>query len=215
MVTPKDNWHGRVEEKEDDKRMVGEPNTVVPKIVTKKSDKFYMLNEKCEDITEDDDISYYKALLMSRLKTQSNGVGLALNQIGINKRMALVNVINPVWLINPKITKGEKPILWKEGCLSFPNKYKICQRFVTVTVTSMQYEGAVVFSGEPSGTPNDNFKERTLESICVQHEIDHLNGKTIYDVTAETKTERNNNNKVGRNDKCPCDSGKKYKRCCL
>ena len=76
----------------------------------------------------------------------------------------------------------------------------------------MGNEGTLIFSGEPTGLPNDNFKERTLEAICVQHEIDHLNGETIYDVTAETK--QTITSKVGRNEPCHCGSGKKYKRCC-
>ena len=59
---------------------------------------------------------------------------------------------------------------------------------------------------------NDQEK-RLLESICVQHEIDHLNGITIHDRKRETtvKVEK----KVGRNDPCSCGSGKKYKKCCL
>ena len=55
---------------------------------------------------------------------------------------------------------------------------------------------------------------RLLEAVCVQHEIDHLNGLTIHDREIKlepTKVET----KIGRNDPCPCGSGKKHKKCCL
>ncbi len=54
---------------------------------------------------------------------------------------------------------------------------------------------------------------RLLEAVCVQHEIDHLMGKTIYDrqVSTTVVVEK----KVGRNEPCPCGSGKKYKKCSI
>jgi len=69
-------------------------------------------------------------------------------------------------------------------------------------------------SGWEKQERNKNDAEmRLLETVCIQHEIDHLNGVTIMDrqvintITAE--------NKIGRNDPCYCGSGKKYKKCCL
>ena len=57
-------------------------------------------------------------------------------------------------------------------------------------------------------------EDRLLEAICVQHEIDHLNGISCID--KEVKLEPIvMDKKVGRNDPCPCGSGKKYKKCCL
>ena len=53
-----------------------------------------------------------------------------------------------------------------------------------------------------------------LESVCVQHEIDHLNGMRILD-RAQELTIRRDKPKIGRNEKCPCGSGKKYKKCCI
>jgi len=53
-----------------------------------------------------------------------------------------------------------------------------------------------------------------LEAICVQHEIDHLNGITIHDRENKSKPIISEK-KIGRNDPCPCGSGKKYKKCCL
>ena len=104
MVTPKKNWHGG-EKKEDDNDVLAHNKSAVPNIITRRSKDFNKLSRTCEPITENDDIEYYKALLMTRLRTRKDGVGLALNQIGIMKSMALVNVISPIYLINPKIIK--------------------------------------------------------------------------------------------------------------
>ena len=62
---------------------------------------------------------------------------------------------------------------------------------------------------------NGVWKEQTctqLEAQILQHEVDHLNG-----VKEELVPRLKNlivGKKVGRNDSCPCDSGKKYKHCC-
>ena len=56
-------------------------------------------------------------------------------------------------------------------------------------------------------------EQRLLESICIQHEIDHLNGLTIAD--RENKPQPIVSEKVGRNEPCSCGSGKKYKKCCI
>ena len=55
---------------------------------------------------------------------------------------------------------------------------------------------------------------RLLETVCVQHEIDHLNGIVCMDRKVETSYKRTEK-KVGRNEPCPCGSGKKYKKCCI
>ena len=52
-----------------------------------------------------------------------------------------------------------------------------------------------------------------LESVCVQHEIDHLNGVVCMDRKVNTTIVKDK--KIGRNEPCPCGSGKKYKKCCI
>jgi|TARA_Y100000310_G_scaffold122661_1_gene121358 preprotein translocase subunit SecA len=80
------------------------------------------------------------------------------------------------------------------------------------------YFSGVETSGEGKGSWEANKKQddelRLLESICVQHEIDHLNGETILD--REDKPEPIVvKKKIGRNDPCHCGSEKKYKKCCI
>ena len=162
--------------------------------------------------------------LFEILNKRKDGIGLAANQVGIDAAVAVVNVREPIVLINPEIVSRETEIPFYEGCLSFPGKGVNTKRYETVEVTSDNVDGTMIFSGvdtgeKAKGTWEDNQKKqnrelRTLEAVCVQHEIDHLNGMRILD-RAQELTIRRTERKIGRNEKCPCGSGKKYKKCCI
>ena len=162
--------------------------------------------------------------LLEILAARKDGIGLAANQVGIDASVAVVNVREPIVLINPEIVSRETEIPYYEGCLSFPGKGCHTKRYETVEVKSDNVDGTIIFSGvdtgeEAKGTWEDgqqkqNRELRTLESVCVQHEIDHLNGMRILD-RAQELTIRRTERKIGRNENCPCGSGKKYKKCCI
>jgi len=162
--------------------------------------------------------------LLEILAARKDGIGLAANQVGIDAAVAVVNVREPIILINPEIVSRETEIPYYEGCLSFPGKGCHTKRYETVEVKSDNVDGTIIFSGvdtgeEAKGTWEDgqqkqNRELRTLEAVCVQHEIDHLNGMRILD-RAQELTIRRDKPKIGRNEKCPCGSGKKYKKCCI
>ena len=162
--------------------------------------------------------------LFEILNKRKDGIGLAANQVGIDAAVAVVNVREPIVLINPEIVSRETEIPYYEGCLSFPGKGCHTKRYETIEVKSDNVDGTMIFSGvdtgkEAKGTWEDgqqkqNRELRTLESVCVQHEIDHLNGMRILD-RAQELTIRRTEPKIGRNEKCPCGSGKKYKKCCI
>ena len=161
--------------------------------------------------------------LLEILAARKDGIGLAANQVGIDASVAVVNVREPIVLINPEIVSRETEIPYYEGCLSFPGKGCHTKRYETVEVKSDNVDGTIIFSGvdtgeEAKGTWEDgqqkqNRELRTLESVCVQHEIDHLNGMRILD-RAQELTIKRTTPKIGRNEKCPCGSGLKYKKCC-
>lgn len=109
--------------------------------------------------------------LLSTLATSNDGVGLAANQIGLNKSVCVVNVNKPIILVNPKITGKFGKSLFQEGCLSFPGDYIITERWTDIVVTASNHKEQMIFS----------FDKNALECVCVQHEIDHLNGITMYD----------------------------------
>ena len=133
------------------------------------------LQTECEitSIKEGEEIG---VKLLHELRDSENGIGLAANQIGINKRVCVVNVKEPIVLINPKIVeKSEEQFVFPEGCLSFPNDKIRTKRYVSIVVEADNHEGQLSFSAE-SKDINDAF-----ECVCVQHEIDHLDGITMFD----------------------------------
>lgn len=145
--------------------------------------------------------------LFEILNKRNDGIGLAANQVGIDANVAVLNVREPIVLINPKIVRKEEEIRYYEGCLSFPKKGCHTKRYKVIEVKTDNNEGNMTFGA--GDTELD-----LLESVCVQHEIDHLNGMRILD-RAQQLTIRRETPKIGRNEPCHCGSGKKYKKCCI
>ena len=181
------------------------------------------INQKLKEVSVDEGLSIAKDLF-NVLNKRQDGIGLAANQVGIDASVAVVNVREPIILINPKIIKQWEPVPYFEGCLSFQGKSVQTQRYSNIVIKTEQEEAEWYFSGAPNPSDgkgswekqeqNKHDKElRLLEAICVQHEIDHLNGMTISD--RQIITTITNEVKVGRNDPCVCGSGKKYKKCCM
>ena len=147
--------------------------------------------------------------LLHELRESENGIGLAANQIGINKRVCVVNVKEPLVLINPKIVeKSKEQFIFPEGCLSFPNDKIKTQRHQDIVVEADNHEGRLSFSAN-SKDINDAF-----ECVCVQHEIDHLDGITMFD--REFRQEPivrgvNTPKKIGRNEKVTITKGTESK----
>ena len=182
-----------------------------------------LINKKLKEVSVEEGRTIATELFQI-LNKRGDGIGLAANQVGIDAQVAVVNVIEPLVLINPKIIHKEHPIDYFEGCLSYPKKGTPTKRYRDIIIQTAQSESGWYFSGADSlqnvrGSWEEKNKEdeqerRILESICVQHEIDHLNGITIHDRENKSKPIVSQK-KVGRNDPCPCGSGKKYKKCCL
>jgi peptide deformylase len=151
-------------------------------------------------------------LLHELRNSNQSGIGLAANQIGINKRVCVVNVKEPIVLINPEIMeKSKDKFPFVEGCLSFPKKNIKTERYISIKVKADNYDEILSFSAD-SKDINDAF-----ECACVQHEIDHLNGITMFDRKRPNTTVKREGKKIGRNDKvliaCGVDSKvMKYKK---
>ena len=147
--------------------------------------------------------------LLHELRQSENGIGLAANQIGINKRVCVINVKEPIVLINPKIVEHSKEqFVFPEGCLSFPDSKVKTIRHQDIVVEADNHKGRLSFSAN-SKDINDAF-----ECVCVQHEIDHLDGVTMFD--REFKQEPivrgiNAPNKIGRNEKVTITKGTESK----
>jgi len=183
-----------------------------------------VINKKLREVSIEEG-EKIAAKLFQILNERKDGIGLAANQVGIDAAVAVVNVIKPLVLINPKIIKKEVEIPYYEGCLSYPGQGVQTTRYRDVVIQTAQSESGWYFSGAESlqdvrGSWEEQHKKdeqdkRILESICVQHEIDHLNGVTIFDRQVDNQPVQRETIKVGRNEKCPCGSGKKFKKCCM
>ena len=166
------------------------------------------LQEKCSPVSvkEGEEIG---VRLLHELRESENGIGLAANQIGIQKRVCVVNVKEPLVLINPKIVeKSKEQFVFPEGCLSFPDSKIKTKRYENIVVEADNHEGQLSFSAN-SKDINDAF-----ECVCVQHEIDHLDGITMFD--REFKQEpivkgKNAPLKIGRNEKVTITKGTESK----
>ena len=102
-----------------------------------------------------------------------NGVGLAAPQVGILKRVIVIDLYDgeePLQLVNPKIIKAKGKQEVEEGCLSFPNEYAKMVRPKEVTVEALDRDGKkVIITG------------KDLIAQALAHEIDHLNGILFVD----------------------------------
>ena len=153
------------------------------------------LQDKCSPVSIDEG-EEIGVRLLHELRESENGIGLAANQIGINKRVCVVNVKEPLVLINPKIVeKSKEKFVFPEGCLSFPDSKVKTIRHESIVVETDNHEGQLSFSAN-SKDINDAF-----ECVCVQHEIDHVDGITMYDRKIKGVTIKRECKKIGRNDK--------------
>mgnify|MGYP003129490498 CR=1 FL=1 len=158
--------------------------------------------------------------LFKILAERKDGIGLAANQVGIDASVAVVNVREPIILINPTIVKQWDEVPYYEGCLSFKGKGINTKRYKNIVITTEQEESEWYFSGteNPSDGKGSWEKQeqnkhdqelRLLETICIQHEIDHLNGMTIHD--RQMITTIVNEQKFGRNEIVMITDGKETK----
>ena len=145
-----------------------------------------VLRQKAEKVDVVDD--GIRKTLADMLETMyaGNGVGLAANQVGLLKRLVVIDCASegeepcPIKMVNPRIVAhSENKILHNEGCLSIPREYADVERWETVTVHYLDEEG----------------KEKIVETqgllaIAMQHEIDHLDGILFIDYLSKLKRDR-------------------------
>ena len=158
----------------------------------------------CDDVSIEEG-EKIAADLLNELTVSKNGMGLAAPQMGITKNVCVVNVKEPIVLINPKIIdKSEETFVFPEGCLSYPDEKVKTKRHTQITVEADNHEGKLIFSAESKDITD------AFECTCVQHEIDHLNGITMFDrefKLVPIKTDK----KYGRNEKVQITNGEEIK----
>ena len=115
---------------------------------------------------------------------EAPGIGLAATQVNVHQRLIVIDVSEerdqPLVFINPEVEvldteEGE----YDEGCLSVPGFYETVSRPRHIRVTALDRNGEP-FTLEPEG----------LLAVCIQHEIDHLEGKLFVDYLSTLKRSR-------------------------
>ena len=114
---------------------------------------------------------------------EEKGVGLAATQVDVHERVVVMDVSEeqnePLVFINPEITHKEGTIVSEEGCLSVPGNYAKVERAVKVKVKALNRDGEE-YEIEAEG----------LLAKCIQHELDHLEGKLFVDYLSPLKRQR-------------------------
>jgi peptide deformylase len=141
------------------------------------------LRTKAQPVAEVDDSVRLLVSDMFETMYDAPGIGLAATQINVHQRIIVMDVSEdrraPLVLINPEIIKKEGDQMGEEGCLSVPGVYEPVQRAARITVRTLDLEG----------------KEQTIEAdgllaICIQHEMDHLEGTLFVDYLSGLKRQR-------------------------
>jgi len=114
---------------------------------------------------------------------EAPGIGLAATQVNFHKRIIVIDVSDqcnePICLINPEIIEKSGEIQWEEGCLSVPDYYENVIRANDIKVQALNQHGET-FELEAS----------EMLSVCIQHEIDHLDGILFVDHLSKLKQKR-------------------------
>lgn len=136
-----------------------------------------ILRKKCRKITNIDERLLTLIEDMKETMYNAQGVGLAGPQVGILKRVVVIDVgEGPITLINPEIISAKGSQIDVEGCLSIPGKQGEVERPNYVTVKALNEKGEEIeISGEGL----------LARAFC--HEIDHLDGTLFIDKTISKK----------------------------
>ena len=142
-----------------------------------------ILRKKCEPLEIVDDET--KKLMDDMLETMyaAPGIGLAAVQVGILKRLVVIDISKdeekktPLFLVNPLIVQqSKKTSVYEEGCLSLPGQFAEIERPAECTIKYIDYEGK-----------QKELKADGLLATCIQHEVDHLNGILFIDYLSKLK----------------------------
>ena len=142
-----------------------------------------VLRKKCDPLEKVDDQT--RKLMKDMLETMYNapGIGLAAIQIGILKRLVVIDISKdqekkePLFLINPEIIHtSNKTSIYEEGCLSLPGQFAEIERPAECVLKYVDYHGI-----------QKEMKAEGLLATCIQHEVDHLNGILFIDYLSKLK----------------------------
>ena len=144
-------------------------------------DKDEILRKRSREIEVIDDKIKELAYDMLETMHKYDGVGLAAPQVGILKRIIVIDLYEEgtqFILINPVIVKTKGEQICEEGCLSFPNQFGKVKRPKEIEVIALDLNGNKV-----------RIKGKDLLAQALSHEIDHLEGKLFIDIVEKGSLE--------------------------
>ncbi len=163
-----------------------------------------ILNEVSKPVKEvNDEIRKFMDDMLATMYNAS-GIGLAAVQVNELKRILVMDVnyeqdhnhqhsadggccgggatvidAEPIYMVNPEIIERSSELYtYKEGCLSFPEAFSEVKRPKKVKVRFLDYDGK-----------QQEVEYEGILAVCVQHEIDHLDGITFVDHISRMKRE--------------------------
>ena len=141
------------------------------------------LRNKARPVTTFD--SVLKSLIDDMLETMyaAPGIGLAATQVNVHQRILVLDASpdksSPMHFVNPKIVETEGLNETEEGCLSVPGVFETIQRAERIVLTAFDGAGSAL-----------ELEAKGLLAVCIQHEIDHLDGKLFIDYLSQLKQSR-------------------------
>lgn len=126
---------------------------------------------------------------MAETMYEAPGIGLAATQVDVHKQLIIIDISEDKSelqvFINPHLECFEGARQGEEGCLSVPGVYEKVERAERVTVHYLDLEGQ-----------SRSLVAEGLLAVCLQHELDHLNGKVFVDHLSQLKQARIKNRLV-------------------
>ena len=141
------------------------------------------LRTKAQPVKEVDEAIRRQIRDMFETMYAAPGIGLAATQVDFHQRLIVIDISedksSPLTLINPEILSQEGEQQYDEGCLSVPGFYEPVDRAARIRVRALDKDGNQ-FEMDADG----------LLAVCIQHEMDHLEGKLFVDYLTELKRQR-------------------------
>jgi peptide deformylase len=136
-----------------------------------------------KEVSKVDDKTRLLVKSMFETMYDAPGIGLAATQVDHHERIIVIDITNdksnPICLINPEIIEKDGEIEWEEGCLSVPKYYESVKRANKIKVKALNEMGETY-----------EIEADELLSVCIQHEMDHLNGILFVDHLSKLKQRR-------------------------
>lgn len=141
--------------------------------------RLHLVGKKIDTVTDE-----IRLLVENMAQTmyENNGIGLAATQVDVQLRLLIIDISgedepkNLQVFINPEIIEKDGEVVSEEGCLSVPTIYEKVRRNEKIKIKYLdlnQVEHIQEWDG--------------LMSVCLQHEIDHLDGKVFVEYLSQLK----------------------------